>query len=183
MAPVAVHHHLLSGLAEPELGGFDDDKKVDRVISAKMSKSKPWTCVFVHDSRDQIAEKMKKAWCPEKAVDGNPVLELVRYVVLRDGGTFAIERPAKYGGTVSYDDPSELENDYASGKIHPLDLKNSLVEPLDKHALAEAMVLLLADGDRRAHLSQTALRQATQFSLQRQADDTHAVYSGLNSEC
>lgn len=129
--PVAVHHHLLSGLAEPELDGFDEDKKVDRVISAKMSKSKPWTCVFVHDTKEQIAEKIKKAWCPERAVEGNPVLELVRYVVLRDGGSFTVERPVKYGGPVSYDDPSELENDYASGKIHPLDLKNSLVEPLD----------------------------------------------------
>lgn len=130
--PVAVHHHLLSGLAEPELGGFDEDKKVDRVISAKMSKSKPWTCVFVHDSRDQIVEKLKKAWCPEKTVEGNPVLEMVRYVVFREAESFAIERSQKYGGPVTYDDPSELENDYASGKIHPLDLKNSLVEPLDR---------------------------------------------------
>lgn len=130
-APVAVHHHLLSGLAEPELGGFDENEKADRVLSSKMSKSKPWTCVFVHDTRDQIAEKIKKAWCPEKKVEGNPVLEMIRYVIFGEQGSFMIERAAKYGGPVSYDNPSELENDYASGKIHPLDLKNSVVGPLE----------------------------------------------------
>jgi glycosyltransferase involved in cell wall biosynthesis len=57
-----------------------------------------------------------------------------------------------------------------------------LVDPLDERALAEATLLLLADGARRAHASQAALQQAARFSLKRQADATFAVYEGLQQE-
>ncbi|MBC7232562.1 MAG: glycosyltransferase family 4 protein [Chloroflexi bacterium] len=51
-----------------------------------------------------------------------------------------------------------------------------LVEPMDAEAMAQAMVALLSDPQRRAAASQAALRQAERFSLQRQAEETLAVY-------
>ena len=57
--PVAIHCHLLPGLTEPKkIQGAD---KEQMVISTKMSKSKPWTCIFIHDSEQEIKEKLNKA--------------------------------------------------------------------------------------------------------------------------
>lgn len=52
----------------------------------------------------------------------------------------------------------------------------TLVDPLDEQALAEAIAVLLADQDLRTHASRAALEQASLFSLERQAEETLAVY-------
>ena len=48
-----------------------------------------------------------------------------------------IERPEKFGGNLEFDSYDNLEKDYLSGSLHPLDLKNGtaaalyqLVKPL-----------------------------------------------------
>ncbi len=130
--PVALHNHLLPGLMKPEKSGFDENEKLDMSISGKMSKSKPWTCVFIHDTKEQIEEKLKKAWCPEKQVEGNALLEYVRYLIFRRFDSFEIERPAKFGGTVTFENYGEVEGAYVSGKIHPLDLKAAVAKYLDE---------------------------------------------------
>ena len=49
-----------------------------------------------------------------------------------DEGEFVIERPEKFGGNKTYTRYSQLEKDYASGELFPLDLKNALAEWLIK---------------------------------------------------
>lgn len=128
--PTCVHHHLLMGLAEPSKAEGDD--KAARVEAAKMSKSKPWTAIFIHDSEDQIRDKLAKAWCPAKEVEMNPVMELVKYVIFHEREEFTIERPAKFGGDVEYAGYESLERDYVAGKIHPQDLKSSVARDIDR---------------------------------------------------
>jgi len=128
--PVAVHHHILAGLGEPRTSGIDEDAAADRTISSKMSKSKPDSAIFIHDSPEEIARKVAKAWCPERVVDGNPVLEFTRYIIFHERTSLLIERPEKYGGDVTYALYSDLESDYASGKLHPNDLKKSVSREL-----------------------------------------------------
>jgi len=128
--PVAVHHHLLMGIAEPiKLKSKD---KLEQVIASKMSKSKPWTAIFIHDAEQQIKEKLRKAWCPEKQVEMNPVLEIVRYVVFHENKAFQINRPTKFGGSIEFQSYQELEKAYACGGLHPQDLKNAVAEELSK---------------------------------------------------
>jgi len=127
--PIPLHHHLLMGLAKPQKVGKD---KLEQVIAAKMSKSKPWTCIFIHDTKEQIKEKLNKAWCPEKNVEMNPVLELVKFIVFHETGEFIIERSAKYGGEITFDSYDKLEREYLAGKIHPQDLKQSVAREIDK---------------------------------------------------
>jgi tyrosyl-tRNA synthetase len=136
--PVALHHHLLMGLEKPPEIATQD--KLEKVIAAKMSKSKPWTCIFIHDTREEIEEKLRKAWCPEKVIENNPVMEIVKYVIFSKNKTFTIEREKKYGGTIAYESYEELEKDYKEGKIHPQDLKanvarevDKIIEPVRKH--------------------------------------------------
>lgn len=130
--PVAVHHHLLPGLLKPEREGYDENAALDMQISSKMSKSKPWTCIFIHDSKDEIRGKLAKAWCPEKSAENNGVLEIVKYIIFRESDRFSVERPPKFGGDVSFDSYAAVEEEYKKGALHPADLKNAVAEYVDR---------------------------------------------------
>jgi tyrosyl-tRNA synthetase len=128
--PIPLHNHLLMGLAEPPKAS--KDTKMEKVIAAKMSKSKPWTAIFIHDTEEEIAQKLLKAWCPMKQAEFNPVLELARYVVFHERKEFLLERSAKYGGPAIFSSYRDLEKEYVSGRIHPLDLKLSIAREISK---------------------------------------------------
>jgi tyrosyl-tRNA synthetase len=120
--PVAIHHRLLPGLAEPEPASGEDGK-----ISSKMSKSKSSSGIFIHDSDDEIRSKIKKSWCPEGIVENNPLLAISRHIILHEFKEILIERPTKFGGNITYTSYAQLELDFSQKKLHPTDLK-SMVE-------------------------------------------------------
>jgi tyrosyl-tRNA synthetase len=138
--PVLVHHHLLPGLSEPLRISLDEGTGDDTRISSKMSKSKPASGILIHDNEKAIRDKIGKAFCPVGVAAGNPILELVRYVIFHEFDEFAIERPTKYGGSITYTSYKDIERDFVTKKIHPMDLKNStatyinkIIEPIRKH--------------------------------------------------
>ena len=126
--PVAVHHHVLMGIAEPIK--LETPDKLEQVIASKMSKSKPWTAIFIHDKPEEIKDKLKRAWCPEKTVDMNPILEIAKHVIFHERKSLKIQRPPKFGGTVEFERFEELEEAYAQGNLHPMDLKNSVADEI-----------------------------------------------------
>jgi tyrosyl-tRNA synthetase len=126
--PVALHHHLLMGIAKPAT--LTAKTRQELFEASKMSKSKPWTAIFIHDREDEIRMKLKKAWCPERQVDFNPILDIVKYIIFHERQTLEIERHAKYGGRVQFNSYMELEKEYMNGKIHPQDLKNAVAKEL-----------------------------------------------------
>lgn len=128
--PVCVHHHLLQGLEKPKIWPIPTGKEKEAVSSAKMSKSKPETCIFIYDSPKAIKEKMTKAFCPDRTIEFNPVLDIVKHIIFRERKTFNIERPAKFGGKIEFQSFKELENAYAGSKLHPQDLKNAAATEL-----------------------------------------------------
>ena len=128
--PVCVHHSLLQGLAKPPVWPVPKDKEREVLSSTKMSKSKPETCIYIYDRPDEIRQKMAKAFCPEKIVEYNPVMEVCRLIIFRDNRTFKVERPSKFGGPLAFNSLEELQKTYAEGKLHPADLKNAVAEEL-----------------------------------------------------
>ncbi len=130
--PVCIHTPLLMGLQRPETGEgqFDEDAEINLRISSKMSKSVPASCIFVHDSPEDIKKKIGAAYCPPKQAHGNPILELARYAVFTEKESLEIPRLAKYGGSETFESYEKLEKAYVKGKIHPLDLKNGVAEAL-----------------------------------------------------
>jgi tyrosyl-tRNA synthetase len=122
--PVILLHHLL-----PSLAMTGKESRLD-LSEAKMSKSRPETAIFLHDSPGEISEKIKNAYCPPKVTENNPVLELARLFSFREPRRepFLIKRPSEYGGTAEYWAFEELTRDYSQGKVHPLDLKNAVIE-------------------------------------------------------
>jgi len=128
--PVCVQHHLLQGLEKPKVTPIPQGPKREAVASAKMSKSKPETCIFIYDSPEEIKAKMGKAFCPEKIVKFNPIIDICRHIIFREKPIFKIERPAKFGGNIEYQNMQELECAYSEGKLHPMDLKNGVATEL-----------------------------------------------------
>jgi tyrosyl-tRNA synthetase len=128
--PVCVHHSYLQGLVKPPVWPIPKEKEREILSSIKMSKSKPDTCIFIYDSPEEIKKKISMAFCPEKTVEYNPIMEICKYIIFREEKTFTIDRPAKYGGRVEFNSFRELANSYASGSLHPQDLKNSVAEEL-----------------------------------------------------
>ena len=139
--PVAVHHHMLMGLQGPsDVKGFEDDVRMNLQIASKMSKSIPETSIFVHDDEETIRRKIRRAYCPPKTAEGNPILEYAKYIIFRKLDRLHIERPSKYGGPIDYYSYEELEKDYLEGRLHPADLKqgvadalNQLIKPIREH--------------------------------------------------
>ena len=101
--PVAVHHKLLPGLTKPE----DTNNSQ---IPNKMSKSDPNSGIFIHNTDNEIKKKINKAWCEEKNIESNPILEIVKTVVFHEFDEFNVERPERFGGNVSYSTYEELES-------------------------------------------------------------------------
>ena len=126
---VCVHHHLLAGLQGP---GRMGQETATLQIEDKMSKSKPQTAVFIHDTKKEIEEKINKAFCPEKVIEGNPILEIWKYIILRKFDSRIIKRPSKFGGDLEVHKYEELEGMFREGKLHPLDMKKETVDALDE---------------------------------------------------
>ena len=152
--PIAVHHHMLIGLQGrkgPE--GYDENPSVDSEISSKMSKSKPETSIFVHDSRDEIMRKVNLAYCPPKVLEGNALLEYSRYIIFRKAKSVQIDRPEKYGGRIEYFSYEDLEESFRAGGLHPADLKKGVGDSLDKIIAPIREHFEKVPGARRLYLS------------------------------
>jgi len=128
--PICIHHHLLQGLEKPAIWPIPEGKEREALASAKMSKSKPETCVFINDSPIEIQQKITKTFCPERTIAHNPILEICKYIIFRERKIFTIERSAKFGGTVEFQSHQELETAYRHGNLHPQDLKNAVAKEL-----------------------------------------------------
>lgn len=119
--PICLHTHLIPAL--------DYDGRMD-IVDAKMSKSKEGGAIFIHDSEEQIREKISRAYAPQKTLENNVIYEILKWVLVRDDmEEFTIQRDMKFGGDITLTIP-EFEKLYMEGKIHPADVKKYVAERL-----------------------------------------------------
>jgi tyrosyl-tRNA synthetase len=131
--PVCLHSPLLPSLQITFIeGNFDDDEKIDLSIKHKMSKSVSKGAIWINDTPKEIKEKYRQAYCPEKIVEDNPVLDHARMIVFPHLKELNIHRPRKYGGDITYYNFEDLAESFKSGDLHPLDLKNGVAESMVK---------------------------------------------------
>ncbi len=123
-SPVAIHTPLLTGLQAGERMN---------PLDAKMSKSKPDSMISIHDEPENVKRKISKAYCPEKQIQGNPIIEICKFVIFPElkNEPFLIQRPQKFGGNLEFNNSNELEIAYING-MHPLDLKNATASYINK---------------------------------------------------
>jgi Tyrosyl-tRNA synthetase len=142
--PVAIHHALLDSLDEKTFSKTtrEGNKQHATVVPVtlhlsanKMSKSKPDSAIFIHDSEADIKRKIQKAFCPEKVIDPNPILNWTKHLLFwsasrRTTQPFVVEREEKHGGSVEFETYEKLEEAYAAGEVHPMDLKAAVAKEL-----------------------------------------------------
>lgn len=133
IAPVALHHHIVMGLQKPSVWPLPQDKDAAREVLAqlKMSKSKPNSAIFIHDTPDEIRGKIKDAFCPPQEIAFNPIADFVKTLIF--GGSrneFRVARQEKFGGAIVFSSYSDFEREYKDGTVHPEDLKNAVAEEL-----------------------------------------------------
>ncbi len=125
--PIALLHKLVPALT---LTGSESREDLSRL---KMSKSVPDTAIFLHDRPEEIKRKILRAYCPPRDAKLNPVIELSHLFCFRDKRErpFTIKRPREYGGgEIEIWSFNELVSMYERGGIHPLDLKNALIDEI-----------------------------------------------------
>ena len=126
--PVAAHHHIIIGLQGIKKGNNDEET----LMQSKMSKSDPKSAIYMHESYEELKNKVNSAYCPEKVEDGNPLLEYCKYIIFKNVNSIKIERPKKFGGEIEFFSYEELKNAYVDGKLHPMDLKIAVANELEK---------------------------------------------------
>ncbi|KAF3595808.1 hypothetical protein DY000_02023228 [Brassica cretica] len=111
--PIILSHHMLPGLQQGQ---------------EKMSKSNPSSAIFMEDEEADVNEKISKAYCPARIVEGNPCLEYVKYLVLPRFNEFTVETDGSNKTFKSFED---IVADYENGALAPEDLKKALVKALN----------------------------------------------------
>jgi tyrosyl-tRNA synthetase len=130
--PVAVHHPLILGL-QGMPAGVDIKANPELAGDFKMSKSNPKTAIYMHNTYEEIKQKVNSAYCPEKIVEGNPLFNYLNCILLKDlKENIVIERPAKFGGRLEAENYAELVKVYQEGKLHPSDLKMFVADKLEE---------------------------------------------------
>lgn len=136
LKPIILSHHMLPGFKEGQ---------------EKMSKSDPSSAIFMEDDEAQVNVKIKQAFCPPNIVEGNPCLEYIKYIVFPWFERFEVIRKENNGGNKTFLSMDDLSADYASGALHPADVKpalakaiNEILKPVRDHfnTSNEAKVLL-----------------------------------------
>mgnify|MGYP001558382948 CR=1 FL=1 len=115
-APICIHTPLITSLKGP---------------GSKMSKSIPGSGISVIDTEEEIKQAVKNAYCPEKIIEENPILQITRLIIFPHLNQLKVERPAKFGGSIMFKKYEDVEDVYREGKLHPMDLKNAVATALE----------------------------------------------------
>ena len=105
------------------------------LVGEKMSSSIESTKIDLLEEKEKVIKKIKEAEFIEGNVE-NGVMALLKYFIFMmkkdKEEKLVIRRPVKFGGDKEYKDYESLEKEVLAKKIHPLDVKNSLANELNK---------------------------------------------------
>lgn len=114
---VAIHTPLITSLKGP---------------GKKMSKSIPGSGIAVTDTKEEIKKAISEAYCPVNVLEDNPIVQLTQYIIFPHQNKLEIKRPEKFGGNKLYKNAESLKEDYKNSKLHPMDLKNAVIDALEQ---------------------------------------------------
>lgn len=81
--PVVVSHGMISGLIEGQ---------------EKMSKSIPDSAIFMEDSAKEVDRKIKRAFCPERDIENNPIIDYCKNIIFGMRDHIQVLRKPENGG-------------------------------------------------------------------------------------
>lgn len=113
--PACVFTPMLPGLTGGKMSSSDEKSKIDLL-----------------DDKKTLEKKINSAYCKEGEVKENGVLAFVEHFIFPFKGNLEIKRAEKFGGNKRYDKFEILKKDFASKKLHPLDLKSAVSRELNE---------------------------------------------------
>lgn len=108
---------------------------VPGLAGGKMSSSEVESKIDLLDGPADVQKKLKKAFCEPGNIKDNGVLSFAKHVlfpIFGDKEAFKVERSEEFGGNVEYKKFEELEEAFAKEEIHPGDLKQSVVNYINR---------------------------------------------------
>ena len=99
---------------------------------AKMSSSVKESLISIRDKKESIKEKLRAGYCKPGDIENNAILSIAKLIIFPRFGGMTVKREKKYGGDLIFENYKELENSFESGKLHALDLKNSMADYLEE---------------------------------------------------
>ncbi|MEM3116667.1 MAG: tyrosine--tRNA ligase [Candidatus Pacearchaeota archaeon] len=104
------------------------------LIGEKMSSSIKSSKIDLLDDENTVKKKIDNAECKE-GDPNNGLMSLLKYFIMISkedkNQSFIVERPEKFGGNKKYKNYLEIEKDFVSKKLHPLDLKNAVAKEIN----------------------------------------------------
>ncbi len=105
------------------------------LVGEKMSSSLEHSKIDLMESVENVKSKINKAVCVA-GDSNNGIMALIKYLFfarhIDKPKAFVVLRDKKFGGDVDYMTYEDLERDFNSKKIHPLDVKNALARELNE---------------------------------------------------
>lgn len=118
-----------------EKGKNKVEKNVERLVN-KMSASDSNSKIDVLDTEKDTQKKISKCFCLPHIVEDNTIiciLEMIVFPILDSRKEFlTVNRPEKYGGSVTYTSIEKLKTDYLVGMIAPVDIKMAASQYINK---------------------------------------------------
>lgn len=121
--PTCIHTPMLSGLKGP--GGRMDS------FDHKMSKSDPNNAVILHDTKEILQKKMKKAFL-EVGNRSSAVFEITEHIIIPILGEISITPDPKYGEPSKFSNCQKFVDAVSDGTVHPLDAKIAVADSLSE---------------------------------------------------
>jgi len=94
-----------------------------------MSKSDPNSAIFTEDSEEDIAKKIRMAYCPPGVIEGNPILSYFKFIVCNNMSSIIIK--LENGNEAEFTSYNDMADAYKQNRISPQELKNSLTKYLN----------------------------------------------------
>ncbi len=111
------------------------EKKVGKAVN-KMSASDPNSKIDVLDTAKDTHNKISKCFCLPHVVEDNAIISILEMIVFpildMFNETLRIDRPEKYGGSVTYTSIGTLKTDYLVGMLAPVDIKMAASQYINK---------------------------------------------------
>lgn len=101
-------------------------------LGTKMSSSIANSFISIRDKKEDIVNKVNKAYCKQGDVENNPILYITRLVVFPKLEELEIKRKKEFGGDLKFKSYEEVEKAFESGKLHPADLKSAVADAIEK---------------------------------------------------
>ncbi len=103
-----------------------------RGAEGKMSSSVKESFISIRDKKEDIKSKINKAYCNKGDISNNPILSMSKLIIFPKFEKMEIKRKQEHGGDLIFENYSEMENAFESGRLHAMDLKNSVADYLEK---------------------------------------------------